>query len=131
LNCYIIRNAYTKKRENKILANPGHQIFVLFKSEEKYPAFISKKVHNEPGTSIVSALHCQEGYASNIGKIELGYRSSDETPIIGGRKHKRRKHSKTKRVYKRKSTRKVNKKKRKRKHSKTNRKTKRNNTKRK
>jgi len=70
---------------DRIYTNPDHQIFVLFKSEDSYPAYISKEVHDNPGTSIVSALHCQDGYGSNIGKIALGF----ETTVGGRRKRKK------------------------------------------
>ena len=82
---------------NKLIENPQHQLFVIFKSSKRYPAFISKKVHDEPGTSIVSALHCQEGYGSNIGILELAYKKGSSSGAAasgstrGGRRKKKAK----------------------------------------
>lgn len=68
---------------DKIYTNPQHQLFALLETSQSYLSYISKKVHDEPGTSIVSALHCQAGYESTIGKIELAF---EKEATVGGKR---------------------------------------------
>jgi len=62
-----------------------NQVFVIENTGLTYPSYVSDDVLNQGG-SLVSAMHCQDGYEQSIAMLTLPENIIDSTPQQGGKK---------------------------------------------